>query len=134
MTDQQLHVLCLQYGDWCRTRRLLAPPLPSNVLARLQPRRSPGREPNAAMDARMPFLNMAVHALADSNSAEGMCFLLYYVHGYRPVKAMAAALGIGRRTFYDRLVRHARRVCTLADSIHRANTAGNAENSRSLEK
>lgn len=131
MTNQELNLLCIQYGDWCRTRRLLAPPIPTNVLARLQPRRSSGCEPDAEMNAHMPFLNMAVHALADINPAEGLCFSLYYVHGFRPVKSMAAALGIGRRTFYDRMVRHARRVYVLADSIRRATVSENAEKTTS---
>ncbi|VVE78158.1 hypothetical protein [Pandoraea sputorum] len=128
MTDQELHAFCQQYGQWCRTRRLLAPPVPSSVLARLQPRRRVGEVPDASMDARMSFFNMAVHALADEDPESGMCFTLYHVYGFRPVKQMAAALGIGTRTFYDRLNRHSRRAHILSKSIERAHHLGIAIN------
>ena len=68
----------------------------------------------------MPFVNMAVHALAEEDPEAGICFTLYHIHGFRPVKAMAAALGIGTRTFYDRMNRYARRVTSLAWNIRRA--------------
>lgn len=124
MTDQELHLLCVQYGQWGRSRKLLAPPIPQNVLARLQPCRRVGGEPDGPMDPLMPYFNMAVHALAEEDPSTGLCFALYFIHGFRPVKSMAAALGIGTRTVYDRINRHARRVHQLAHTIRRANELG----------
>lgn len=130
MTDQELNALCLHYGEWCRTRRLLAPPVPSNVLARLQHRRSVGEVPDGPMDANMAYFNMAVHALADEDPESGVCFTLYHVYGFRPVKAIAATLGIGTRTFYDRVGRYARRVARLSVHIRKAHEFHASSNAR----
>ncbi|AVF41566.1 hypothetical protein AL486_19115 [Pandoraea apista] len=119
MTDQELQVLCLQYGQWCRTRRLFAPPVPSNILARFQPRECAAVEPDAQLIADMPFFNMAVHALANDYPQEGICFSLYHVHGFRPVKTLAASLGIGRRTFYERVRKFSERALKLSVSIRK---------------
>jgi hypothetical protein len=80
------------------------------------------------MDADMPFFNMAIHSLADEQPEEAMCFTLYYFHRYRPVKKIAATLGIGTRTFYDRMHRFSRRAHQLSRSIkrvHMEHTGGN---------
>ena len=117
MNDQEISLFCQEYGLWCRTRRLFAPPVPGNILARFQPRKYGGAEPDAQLISDMPFFNMAVHALATDYPQEGVCFTLYHVHGIRPVKAIAASLGIGRRTFYERLRKFSDRACRLSVTI-----------------
>lgn len=110
MTDQELHLLCLQYGQWCRSRRLFAPPVPQNLLSRFQPRQSSGVEPDADLIPDMPFFNMAVHALAETHRDDSICFSLYYFHDIRPVKKIAAAMGVSRQAVYKRLRTHAARI------------------------
>lgn len=119
MTNQELDAHCEQWAHWCRTRKYFAPPVPQNILAQMQPRRRATREPDGPMDADLAYFNMAVHGLAEEEPDAAMCFSLYYFHGFRPVKAMAAALGIGTRTFYDRMHRFAGRAQRLSGSIKR---------------
>jgi hypothetical protein len=109
MTDQEIHLYSLQYGYWCHTRKYFAPPVPQNILAQFLPWDRVPTEPDGPMDADMPFFNMAIHSLADEQPEEAMCFTLYYFHRYRPVKKIAATLGIGTRTFYDRMHRFSHR-------------------------
>lgn len=123
MTNQELHAHCMQWAYWSHTRKYLAPPVPQNILAQMQPRTRAPKEPDGPMDPDMAFFNMAVHGLADEEPAEAMCFALYYFHGIRPVKTIAGAMGIGTRTFYDRLHRFARRAHKLAATIKRVHLA-----------
>ncbi|VVE51611.1 hypothetical protein PCO31111_04758 [Pandoraea communis] len=110
MNDQDLHALCLQYGQWCRTRRFFAPPLPRSLLAQFQPPGGLRVEPDAELIPEMSFFNMAVHALADDHPEDAACFTLYYFHDVRPVKKIASAMGISRQAVYKRLRTHAARV------------------------
>lgn len=117
MNDQELKAYCLQWAHWCWTRKYFAPPVPQNILAQLQPRERAPREPDGPMDADMCWFNMSVHGVAEESPEDAICFSLYYFHGFRPVKAMAAALEIGTRTFYDRMDRFARRAHKMAARI-----------------
>ncbi len=119
MTNQELDAHCEQWAHWCRTRKYFAPPVPQNILAQMQPRRRATREPDGPMDADLAYFNMAVHGLAEEDKEGAVVFSLYYFHAFRPVKAMAAALGIGRQTFYDRLHRFAGRALRMSSSIKR---------------
>ena len=117
MTDQELHGCCLAWANWCFTRRYFAPPLPKNILARMQPVDRVAVAPDGPMDADMAFFNMAVHGLAQDMPSEYACFALFYVHRVPNVKAVAAELGIGRRTYYERMRRFARKAYTLTASV-----------------
>lgn len=119
MTDQEIHIHSLQWAHWCYTRRFFAPPVPQNILAQFQKRDRPPQEPDGPLDPDLAFFNMAVHGLAEEEPEAAICFSLYYFHGYRPVKTIAATLGIGRQTFYDRLHRFARRAHKMAATIKR---------------
>lgn len=129
MNDQELSAYCLEWARWCRTRRYFAPPVPPNILAQLQPRRRVTADPDGPLDPMMSYFNMAVHGLAEQEPGEHICFTLYYFHGFRPVKAIAAAMGIGNRTFYDRLHRFARRAYQMAATIKRVQLEECAEKS-----
>ncbi len=120
MTDQELHALCLQYGEWCRTRRFFAPPVPGNLLAQFQPKARGIGEPDGELLPEMPYFNMAVHGLAEQEPEEAICFALFYNHGFRPVKSIAAAMGISRRTFYYRMYRFAERAYKMSGVLRRA--------------
>lgn len=127
MTDQELNAYSLEWAHWCRTRKYFAPPVPQNILAQFQPRKRSNTEPDGPMDASLAFYNMAIHGLAEESPEDHICFTLYYYHGFRPVKAMAAALGIGTRTFYDKMYRFGRRAHKLAATIKRIHLANSAE-------
>ncbi|RSK77867.1 hypothetical protein EJ774_21160 [Pandoraea apista] len=121
MTDQELHLLCLQYGEWCRTRRFFAPPVPGSLLGQFQPPRSWAREaPDATLIQDMPFFNMAVHGLAEQEPDEAICFALFYCHGYRPVKKIAAVMGVSRATVYNQIRRFAARAHRMSSVLKRA--------------
>lgn len=119
MDDQALHAFCLDWVRWCRTRRFLAPPVPSTLLGRLQPRSGEGREPNGPMAADMSFFNMAVHGLAESYPHEYVCFAIFYMHEATNIKAVAADMNIGRQTFYDRVKRFAKRAQVMTPAIRK---------------
>lgn len=131
MNEQDLHALCQQYGQWCRTRRYFTPPVPSNLLSRFHPRDRIPIEPDAELLADMPFFNMAVKALSDDYPRDGICFTLYHIHGFRPVKAVAAALGIGRRTFYERMQRFSEKAFRLSVAIKEARCRDNPNQAHS---
>lgn len=119
LDDQALHAYCIDWVRWCRTRRYLAPPVPSTLLARLQPRSSEGREPDGPMAADLSFFNMAVHGLADTFPQEYVCFAVFYLHPDANIKVVAAELKIGRQTFYDRMKRFAKRAKELTPAIRK---------------
>lgn len=120
MNDQKLHAYCLEWADWCNTRRFYLKPGGQNVLARMQPSRS-GNEPNARNNPDMQYFNMAIHALADMKEyAEGLaCFKLFYVDQAVNIKREADKLGVARSTYYRRRVAFARKAYSMSISIKR---------------
>lgn len=127
MNEQELRLHCHHWAYWSFTRKYFAPPVPQNILAQMQPRTRPPREPDGPLDPDMCFLNMAIHGLADEDPESAICFSLYYFHGVTPVKAIWTTLGIGERTFYDRLHRFARRAVKLSATIKRVHLENTAD-------
>jgi len=109
MNDQDLHNLCNRWVAWRRSKRIYVKPTAANVLARFQPSSS-GPEPDAGLDPAMHWFNAGVGAVKamDEHAADFDCFWLFYVVGAKNIKRVAADLGIGRRTFYERAHRAAR--------------------------
>lgn len=110
-----------QWVLWCRTRRIFVPAAKSNVLARLRPgRRTRIEEPDAFLDAEMPFLNMAIHELCerDELAQEAECFLGVYWYCAN-IKTLAYEQQCARSTVYDRARRFAVRATSLSRSIRR---------------
>lgn len=95
--NQFLDEWCSRWAAWHRSRRLFAPPIPQNILARMRPQ--PVREaPDAILSADMSYFNLALLSLPESQGKEA--FYLYYLHGARPVKMVAHEMKIDRSTFY----------------------------------
>jgi hypothetical protein len=117
MKDLELHLRCLKWGLWCHEKRYFAPPVPQNILAQFQPRSRPAMEPDGELSSEMAFFNMAVHGLAEEEPEDAICFSLYYFHGFRPVKTLAAAVGISRKTFYERIHRFGQKAQKQAPKI-----------------
>lgn len=119
MNDQDLHVYCEAWREWCRTRSYFIAPGAKNILARMQPSKV-GIPPNAIMSSDMSFFNMAIHALADMNDPNTDCFVKYYWERARSIKTVAHGMGIHRVTFYERKVRFARRALSMSFSLKAA--------------
>jgi len=111
----------MRWVAWRETRHLYVKPGVGNVLARLQPSRM-GTEPDAALDPQMPCSEMAVAAMREmpEHEAAAVCFWLFYVARVRRIKVVAGRLGIGRRTFYDRVHRAAGAAYALSKAIAQA--------------
>jgi hypothetical protein len=114
--ERELDLLCERWAAWCCDRRLSRPaPAQAAEIVRRGGRTRPLR--NDA-DAPMAQASMAAFHIAytcQPDSLDKQVFDLYYVARVTPIKAAAAALGIGRSHFYRvledmrrRLVRAAR--------------------------
>ena len=116
----------MRWVAWHESRHLYVKPGVGNVLARLQPSRV-GTEPDAALDPQMPCFEMAVAAMREmpEHEAAVVCFWLFYVERVRRIKVVAGRLGIGRRTFYDRVHRAALAAYTLSKAIANAQAKEN---------
>lgn len=99
----ELESLIEAYIEWLRTRRFYAPPIPQNMLAMLAERNSKiQREPpNANNDAMCAAFNLVISSAPD---AERLPFLYVYFKRIRPkpLKCLAADMGIDRDTVYQR--------------------------------
>lgn len=116
--DSDLDALCEQWVYWCRSRRLYWPaPAKAAAIARLGGGTRPLR---AASDEPIPAASLAAFHIAytcQPTSLEKQVFDLYYVARVKPIKAAAAALGIGRAHFYRVLIEFRRRLQSAASSF-----------------
>lgn len=117
--DRDIAAECERWVRWCYTRRLYGPkPLSSSVLGRLtgvSMRALSGDCPNAICSAQLAAFHVAYTCQPDA--LDKRVFDLYYVHRLKPVKAVAAALGIGRPHFYTLLRDFSRRVHAAAQEL-----------------
>jgi hypothetical protein len=120
MDDTELNAYCQQWVHWCWTRKYFIRPGAPNILARMQPSKS-SLPPDAVMSDEISFFNMAVHALADmpEHKEDAACFVSYYWDRASNIKVVAAKMDIGRRTFYERMYRFARKSISMANSLRR---------------
>lgn len=75
------------------------------------------------MDSDISFFNMSLQKVAEDDPEGGMCFALFYFHHARNIKALAYDMGIGRRTFYDRMHRFARLALKWTPTIKKVHLA-----------
>lgn len=120
MNERDLHQFCLDWRDWCATRRIFMPRVGGTVLGKMQPAKI-GKEPDAIMDAKLSYFNMAVHALVDMGDDNAKCFVAFYAHQKIPVKVTAGDLGISRDTYYRNVKAFAERAKRLSASFERMN-------------
>jgi hypothetical protein len=118
MDENILRQLCQDWRDWCATRRIFMPKSGGTVLGKMQGGRI-GKEPDAIMDARLSYFNMAVHALVDMGDDNAECFVTFYAHQREPVKSTAYRLKISRDTYYRNVKTFAERAQRLAGSFER---------------
>ena len=119
MTGQELHGYCEEWRRWVDTRSFYVMPAQKNVLARMQPHRV--REvPDALLSPEMSYFNLAIHALVEEGDPDAECFVSYYYRRDKNVKVVAHQMGIGRRTYYERRDRFARKALTLSTTLRSA--------------
>lgn len=112
---------CQEWVRWSQTRTFYIRPPAKSLLARMQPSKSSGVEPNARNHPDMQFFNMAIHTLADMPRwrTEWASFKAHYCGAGQVVKRTAADLGIGVRTYYDHVKRFSKASYSMAESIKR---------------
>jgi hypothetical protein len=97
--NEAAYQMAQDWVKWLDSRRFLGPPLQRNILAQFMPSKT-GREPNGPMSAELNAFNLAVSSL---DIGEFVPFVVIYCEiKIKPIKAIAADMGIGRDTFYDR--------------------------------
>jgi hypothetical protein len=127
MNEAEIDAYIDRWMHWCGTRRLLAPTVKSNILARLQPAKA-RREPDAFMDPSMPYFNMAVHALCGQPEHEKDATAFLGVYWYRAnIKGLARDQQCARGTVYNRARRFAGRALAMRETIRRAHESMTAE-------
>jgi hypothetical protein len=117
LADGDLHALCLRWADWHREHGLIGPPIPKNILARMQPGKV-RLAPRVGLSPTLSLLNTAINAQDDS--AAKIAFLIFYLYPARSVKEAAAAQAISRDGFYRRVRRFRRRAYTAALNLDRS--------------
>jgi hypothetical protein len=98
--QQELHLFASRWAQWhCQCRRW-APPVPANILARMQP--SKVREaPETELSADLSYFNLAV--LAQEECTGKRAFYIFYLLPGANIKVAADYLGVSRNTFYKTL-------------------------------
>jgi len=98
---EAINELVYDWVAWLRTRRFYAPPMPPNMLLLLMEGRASGEVPNARNHPLCAAFNLVIN---EAEAAERLPFLYVYLPEYRPkpVKSLAAELGIDRDTIYQR--------------------------------
>lgn len=109
--DSELHALCLRWADWHRQHGLIAPPVPKNILARMQPAKV-RQAPRVGLSPVLSTFNTAISAQDDSPAK--ISFLIFYLYPARSVKEAAAAQDITPDGFYRRVRRFRRKVYRTA--------------------
>lgn len=98
--DQRINEFCEKWSSWHRSRKLFAPPVPKNLLVRLQ--NLPGGEvPDAELSASASYFNLALLAAPEGRPKQA--FYLYYLARVRPVKLLADEFDITTQAFYKML-------------------------------
>ena len=135
MTEHQIDAYCDRWLWWCQTRRLYVPAGRLNILARLQPRRSSGRETDARLDPEMPYFNSALHSLFDDEerAQEAACFLGVYWSDAK-IKQVAAELKCARGTVYNRARRFAQDAISMSKALKKAHETMSAQCSSFAEQ
>lgn len=117
--QRDLDDLCERWVAWKATRRLYGPPpTMGSVLGQLSGTRTrPIQQggPDAFCSAELAALHLAYTCQPDA--LDKRVFDLYYVHRISPIKAAAAALGIGRQHFYTVLADFRKRIHTAAMAL-----------------
>ena len=91
---------CIRWAAWCKTRKFYGAPDPRllPVLGRLRIKsttKEPG--PGIVAGADLARFHRAVTGLSERDR---MVLEVFYIHRLRPIKVVAAHLGVSHKTFY----------------------------------
>lgn len=121
LNNVELHSLFAEWSGWVRSKRLYSPnPNPQSIIGTLV-RLPGGREGNARLDAQLAALHSAIAGADEIDHVLIVCYYLRaqshrkYRRGGVPVKTLAHALGVSRKTFYVRLLEARRRIWQRVD-------------------
>jgi hypothetical protein len=95
--NQEQHQFCLRWAEWHRSRRLFAPPIPKNILARMQPSKA-RMPPDAILSADLSYFNLSL--LAQPEGKGKLAIYYFYIHQLRPIKLVAEDMGFSAQAFY----------------------------------
>lgn len=116
LDNVKLHSMFCEWAGWVRSKRLYSPsPNPQSIIGTLV-RLPSGREGNARLDPQLAALHSAIIGAEEADRILIVCYYLRaqshrkYRRGGVPVKTMAHALGVSRKTFYARLLDTRRRI------------------------
>ncbi|SRR5258705_3051666 len=112
--DRELHWLCVRWADWHREHGLIAPPVPKNILARMQPGKV-RQAPRVGLSPALSTFNTAISAQDECPAKTS--FLIFYLYPARSVKEAAAAQEITPDGFYRRVRRFRRKVYKTARAL-----------------
>ena len=95
-----LHLNCLRWGDWHRTRRFYAPLPPKNLLCRMRTPAGMGDLPDAELCADLSLFNKAVAGIPASDAKTA--FLCAYLYRIR-TRDLVDYFNAPRRTVWSRI-------------------------------
>jgi hypothetical protein len=98
--DKRIHEFCIRWAAWHRKRRIWAPPVPKNLLVRMQNLPS-GEPPDAELSAGASYFNLALLGMPEGRPKDA--FYYYYLSHIRPVKLIAEELKVSEQGFYKML-------------------------------
>jgi hypothetical protein len=108
--DKRIHEMCLKWASWHRSRRIWAPPVPQNLLVRLQ--NLPGGEvPDSELSAGASYFNLALLGMPEGKPK--LAFYCYYLHRVRPLKLLADELEVTEQGMH-------KMIKTFRTNAHRA--------------
>jgi hypothetical protein len=134
--ELDLDALCEAWVVWCRRHRLY---WRASAASALLARQGLGTRPlrSEALESISAGSLTAFHIafITQPDALDRQVFELYYVQRVRPIKAAAAALGIGRAQFYRVLAEFRQRVLVAARALEQdaRETGGAARSSISLQ-
>lgn len=96
--NQVLHLWCMEWSEWHRSRRLFAPPIPKNILARMAGPLGGGEVPDAILSSDLSIFNLAV--LGQEECRAKLIFYLYYIHRVRNIKMVAEKMDVSTSFWY----------------------------------
>lgn len=98
--QQELHLWSLRWASWHMLCRRWAPPVPQNILARMQPSKIHEMR-DTELSADLSYFNLAV--LAQEDCTGKRAFYIFYLLPGANIKVAADYLGVSRNTFYKTL-------------------------------
>jgi len=121
--NEVVYTLAQEWLIWLNSRRFLGQPMPKNILVMLAEKNLGGNPPpDGPMSAQMSAFNLAVNSITEDYRM--VPFLTVYAdYRPKPIKTLAADLGIARDTFYEKAHEAAAYVLRTARQLEELNAS-----------